>query len=334
MKVDDSSLRRLARKYATVAFGSVALIVAIAAGVTAFSSSSLPVVAASYKCVPGALIPQLKAGESATMTTSYGGFTATFRSAMPSSTPANALDVGMPFQGTLKLTRGGRSWTLPRPANAGVSQINAMCVIAFQREQYPGVMVEGFTGGAHCCEVPAIYLFNTTKNRYVKAVDMSPNHYKDPHAFNHNGGFIPKVVGNHVLLVTGNDQFDYAFGCYACSTVPIVLDSVGPEGLTDVTIQTPSLVEADAGSIWNAAKKALESESSSQANAPFGLLAPWVADECVLGKGASAWSRIEHLRRQGKLSDALYYQATLNHGSFVTHLHSFLLNNDYCTSQI
>jgi len=44
------------------------------------------------------------------------------------------------------VTQGGQSWTLPRPANPNDSEINVMCVIAFQREQDPGVMVEGFTG--------------------------------------------------------------------------------------------------------------------------------------------------------------------------------------------
>jgi len=100
-----------------------------------------------------------------------------------------------------------------------------MCVIAFQREQDPGVMVEGFTGGAHCCEVPVIYLFDHGDNRYVKVLDMSPNHYQDPHAFDDNEGFIPTVVGRHVLLQTGDDQFAYAFvvtparNCHSCSTL-------------------------------------------------------------------------------------------------------------------
>jgi hypothetical protein len=111
-----------------------------------------------------------------------------------------------------------------------VAQINVMCVIAFQRERHPGVMIEGFTGGAHCCEVPVIYLFNHAENRYVKVVDMSPNDYKDPHAFDDNGGFIPKVVGHQVLLQTGDDAFAYAFALLRVFEVlPIVLDSVGTQ---------------------------------------------------------------------------------------------------------
>jgi hypothetical protein len=315
----------------------VVAIAAISAGVVAFSRSSLPVLNANYKCVPGPLISQLKPGQRGTLTESYGGFTATFRAALPASTSTNRPMVGMPFQGTLTMTQGGRSWNLPRPANTNDSEINVMCVIAFQREQDPGVMLEGFTGGAHCCEVPVIYLFDQADDRYVKVVDMSPNHYQDPHAFDDNEGFIPKVVGTHVLLQTGDDQFAYAFGCYACSELPLVLDSVSAGGLTDVTPQHPQLVAANARAIWKNALGAVRAETvTTQAiiPAPFGFLAPWVADECVLGRGATAWSAILRLEHEGKLSDARYFEATTNHGSFVAHLHSFLLRDDYCTGQI
>jgi hypothetical protein len=283
--------------------------------------------------VPGSLIPQLKPGQATTLTTSYGGFTATFRSA-PQVKTQNNLAVGVPFKGTLTVTRGSQSWTLPRPANTTSSSIDAMCVIAFSRVQDPGVMVEGFTGGAHCCQVPVIYLFNRAKNRYVKVVDMSPAHYKDPHAFDGNIGFIPKVAGDRVLLKTGDGTFDYAFGCYGCSTGPIVLDAVGSDGLTDVTPQQHALVAADAQTIWTFAQEILSGKPQYQNYSLFGFLAPWVADECALGRGATAWSTIEQLQREGKLSNVLYYKATLNHGSFVAYLHSFLLRDDYCTGQI
>jgi len=136
--------------------------------------------------------------------------------------------------------------------------------------------------------VPVIYLFDHGDNRYVKVLDMSPNHYQDPHAFDDNEGFIPTVVGRHVLLQTGDDQFAYAFGCYACSELPLVLDAVSPGGLTDVTPQYPALVAANARAIWKNALDAVRAESGagpSNIPAPFGFLAPWVADECTLGAG-------------------------------------------------
>jgi hypothetical protein len=296
-------------------------------GQTLRSSPALPVLSASYTCAPGSLIPQLKPGGSGTITTSFGGFSAVYRASIPATGSATR-NVGMPFSGTLTVSHGGQSWTLPRPDNDQRSQINALCVIAFQREQHPGVMIEGFTGGAHCCEQPVVYVFNSSDNRYVKVVDMSPIDFQDPHAYDADGGFIPKVVGDQVLLTTADGQFAYAFDCYACSALPVVLDSVGLGGLTDVTLQHRSIVTADARTIWQSAQS-----TSTTNHAPFGLLPAWVADECALGRGVAAWSTIEHLVRDGELNDARYHQETLNHGSYLTSLRSFLLRNDYCIGQ-
>jgi hypothetical protein len=319
----------LAWRFTVAALVVVILAAAFVIGQTLRSSPPLPVLAASYSCAPGSLIPQLKPGGSGTITTNFGGFTAHYRASIPASAPTNTANAGMPFDGTLTMSQGGQSWTLPRPDSPYRSQINALCILAFQREQYPGVMIEGFTGGAHCCEQPVIYLFNKTSNRYVKVLDMSPIDFQDPHAYDANGGFVPKVVGDRVLLRTSDGQFAYAFDCYACSALPIVLDSVGAGGLTDVTGQERALVVTDARTIWQGAQARV-----STTHAPFGLLPAWVADECALGRGATAWSTMEHLTRDGELSDALYQHETLNHGSYLVTLKAFLLHNDYCVGQI
>jgi len=327
--IENSSPKRpSALRYATVAIGVVVVISAILVGVSRSSSPSLRVLDASYKCVPGAQIPNLYIGDSGSMTTQYGGFTATFHASIPVNSVADGVEEGMPFRGTLTMSDNGKGWDLPGPTNSHGAVINAMCVIAFQPERHPGVMIEGFSGGAHCCEAPVVYLFH--HNHYVKAVDMSPNNYKDHLAFDHNQGFTPMVVGKRVLLRTGDDQFSYAFACYACSAGPIVLDAVGPNGLVDVTLQHPSLVAADARSLWKSAHKAAGLNGAGS----FGILPAWVADECALGRGATAWSTIEHLSNTGVLSDGLYHQETFNHGSYLPSLKAFLLRHDYCIGQI
>lgn len=335
--MDEASLATRVRRRAMVATLVAAIATApVVFDVAASTSAPLPELAANYKCVPNAAFPQLKAGTRATLTTSYGGFTATFRSVQQPPAKNGYPIVGTPFTGSLTMTRGAKRWTLPHPDNTQESQIDSLCVIAFNRERTPGVMVEGYTGGAHCCEAPVVYLFNRGSNRYDKVVDMTPIDFEDAHAFDPNEGFLPVVVGSHVLLKTDDGSFDYAFGCYACSEAPVVLDSVSLDGLTDVTGQHPSIVTADANGIWKNAESALEHEAPAlqSSTGPFGFLAPWVADECNLGRGARAWSTIETLNREGKLSDARYDLWTLNHHSFVAYLHAFLLRNDYCIGQI
>jgi hypothetical protein len=327
---------RVLRRVAFATLAAAAVVAPMVIGVAATSSSPLPKLAANFKCLPTSSIPQLKAGKRARLTTSYGGFTATFRSVKQPTAKDGYPLVGTPFTGTLTMTHGGKSWTLPRADNTQESQFDVLCVIAFNRERTPGVMVEGYTGGAHCCEAPVIYLFNRGTDRFDKVVDMSPIDFEDAHAFDANEGFLPLVVGSHVLLKTYDGLFDYAFACYACSEEPIVLDSVGPGGLTDVTGQHSSIVTADAAAIWKNAQRALVAERPALQSSvgPFGFLAPWVADECVLGRGATAWSTIESLNREGKLSNARYHLFATDHGSFVADLHAFLLRDDYCIGEI
>jgi hypothetical protein len=329
-----SSKRSFASKYVVVIIAVVVIVAGVLFGVTFFKGAALPVLAPSYRCVPASLIPQLKPGQSTTLSATYGGFSASFHSDVQPAAPSNFLSVGVPFKGTLTVSDASTTWSLPSPARADGSQIDALCVIAFTPVQHPGVMIEGFTGGAHCCQVPVIYLFNSAQNRYVKVVDMSPYHYVYSSPFDSNQGFIPMVTGKKVLLKTGDDRFAYAFGCYACSAVPLALYSVDVFGLADATMQHRSIVAADAQSLLKVAEKATTTESSSQPYSPFGFLAPWVADECSLGRGAKAWPTLELLQREGKLSDALYHQETQNHGSFLLDLRSFLLSDGYCTGQI
>ncbi len=327
---------RVARRIAVATLATVVVIAPMVMGESASSGAPAPVLAANYKCVSTASIPQLRAGKRATLTASYGGFTATFRSAKQPPASNGYPVAGTPFTGTLTMTHAGKTWTLPRADNTQESQLSALCVIAYHREQHPGVMMVGYTGGAHCCEAPVVYVFDRGLDRYDKVVDMSPIDFENSHAFDPNQGFLPMVVGSHVLLRTDDGTFDYAFGCYACSEAPIVLDSVGSDGLTDVTGLHRSIVAADAGAIWKNAARALAAETPTLQSSigPFGFLAPWVADECVLGRGATAWSKIESLNRQGKLSNARYHLLATNHGSFVVSLHRFLLRDDYCTGQI
>jgi hypothetical protein len=311
---------RSLRRMGLVALVGVVIVAAVVIGFAVSANAPLPELAANYKCAPASSIPQVKVGTSATLTASYGGFAATFHSVKRAA--SNGPSVGTPFSGVLTMSSGGQSWTLPKPFNTQESSIDDLCVIAFQREQHPGVMAEGFTGGAHCCEAPVIYLFNQAHDRYDKVVDMTPIDFENPHAFDPNGGFIPIVAKNHVLLKTSDGDFAYVFDCYACSATPIVIDSVGLGGLTDVTLQHSSLVTTDARGIWKAVQLAM-SRTASRSSA-VGLLPAWVADECALDRGAAAWSTIVGFERKGELIGAAY----------IAHLRSFLLQHDYCTGEI
>ncbi|HEY5092406.1 MAG TPA: hypothetical protein VII60_04005 [Acidimicrobiales bacterium] len=290
---------------------------------------------AGFKCAPYTAFPTLKLGHHASVSAAFDGFRATFSATATKKNTIRFQPSGMPFTGDLKVAEGTRTWTLPKPSVSKDYQINDLCLISFAKGHSPAVLTEGYTGGAHCCELPVLYSLQPSSDRFVQVLDMTPTNFKYSLAFDNNGGFRPMLVGSHVLLRTEDDQFAYTFGCYACTPMPIVLDAFDGTHLTDVTGQHPSLIRPEAASLLKQATLDAKGEHSPAWSGigPFGSLAAWVADECALNQGAQAWSRVLSFQGVGELSNKVYYADTLIKGSYVAQLRRFLLKGEYCTGQ-
>jgi hypothetical protein len=308
---------------------------AVLIGVKAFSSAGSPSQRAGFRCVPDAKFPALKRGHSTTLTASYGGFTAkyavTFTENEPTYYPA-----GTPFNGTLKISTTNSAWQLARPDTVKGYQLDALCVVRFKAHQTPAVMIEGFTGGAHCCELPVFYAFDAATKRYVKTIDISGTKFDSTGGpmlhvkYDFNGGFRPRKVGKQVLLETEDGQFAYEFGCYACTPMPLRLDTFSTKGLRDVTSRHANLVATEARGLLSAAL----TQPVNGDDGIFGELAAWTADECVLGKGATAWTKLLEIQRTGVLKNSVFHRDAEAKGPFITALRLFLLKNNYCAGQI
>jgi hypothetical protein len=228
-------------------------------------------------------------------------------------------------------------WVLPKPSDFQARFIDELCLVRFHGGSVPDVIMEGFSGGAHCCQLPVFYAFDGSHSRYDKVVDLTAPKSTINVAWDDNGGFEPMNVGGQILLRTEDDHFAYAFGCYACTPMPIQLDAFGEGGLTNVTGQHPQLVAKEAAQLRKLSLAQAKAEKSNESNyiGPFGPLAAYVADDCVLGRGAQAWATVEALQREGKLRNQLFAVDTgLDHGSFVATLKTFLVKGEYCVGQI
>jgi hypothetical protein len=303
---------------------------------TANAKPSTSTTRAGFNCAQGVAFPALKQGQHASVTANFDGFEATFSATATKKNTIAFQPSGMPFAGQLKVTSGTRSsWTLPQPSATKDYQIDYLCVISFAKGQEPAVLTEGYTGGAHCCELPVLYSLDKSSDRFVKVLDMTPTNFKYSLAFDDNGGFRPMLVGSQVLLRTEDDQFAYTFGCYACTPMPIVLDAFDGTHLTDVTGQYPSLIRREAASLLKQATADAKGEHSASLSGigPFGSLAAWVADECALNQGAQAWSKVLSFQAAGELSNKVYYDDDGTKGSYVAQLRRFLLKGEYCTGQ-
>lgn len=92
------------------------------------------------------------------------------------------------------------------------------------------VIVDTYTGGAHCCSISAIYGWDPATNQYRHHVQ----YWGDP-------GYVLKDLGGQPgsELLSGDDRFAYAFCAYACSALPVLVYRYENGDLVDVTKQFP-----------------------------------------------------------------------------------------------
>ena len=285
-----------------------------------------------FRCGPFLNYPTLKPGQTGSFSTTFDGYRATYTATRPVRSKDSYFS-GMPFPGRLTVTHHSDHWTMSRPEGRHIGQLGGICVIRFAHASHPVVMVEGFSGGAHCCMVPVIYSYDRSHSTYAKVLDMSRARFTSAMKFDPNEGYVARTVGGAVVLETGDGVFPYYFGCYACTPAPVHLEALRGHALVDVTAPHPAFVGADARQLWRSVVS--EENGAHRYYGLFGSLAAWTAEECTIGRGTSAWTRVQRLARRGVLRDQNYYRGTFaTTGSFVPTLRAFLLRNGYCRGQL
>jgi hypothetical protein len=185
-----------------------------------------------------------------------------------------------------------------------------VCVTRPAGVSYPTVFVGAYTGGAHCCFV-------------VEAVSMSGSRLAAPVSEDlGNSVAHVELSGNIPLIITSDDTFDYQFESYAASGVPIVVQRYAGNTFQNETLSYPSLIAKDATTWWSLWEK-------GKASAGLGALAAWAADECHLGKQASADEVLHMLESKGELGGGP--GSPWQSGSkYLKELEGFLVKHGYC----
>ena len=134
----------------------------------------------------------------------------------------------------------------------------------------PDVIVDLYTGGAHCCTILQIYSFDPGTMTYRPL----------EHDFGDPGARIADVAGDgHLELESADDRFAYEFTPYAYSGLPLQVWSVREGRLVDTTRSFRSALVADAAK-WLKAFRQARREGTGN-----GVIAAWAADEELLGHG-------------------------------------------------
>jgi hypothetical protein len=172
----------------------------------------------------------------------------------------------------------------------------------------PDVILDLFSGGAHCCTIEQVFSFDSGTGTYVPTT----RDFGDPPApiedLGHNGRY---------EFVTADDSFAYRFTDFAGSGLPLEILTFAHRRFTNVTRRYPKLIARDAASFLRAFKHDLADGD--------GLIAAWAADEDNLGHEALVSSTLAKELKAGALHGAVYPRG----GKFVSALQRFLRREGY-----
>jgi hypothetical protein len=147
----------------------------------------------------------------------------------------------------------------------------------------PEVLVDLYTGGAHCCQVSRFLHWDGA--RYVTA----DRNWADP------GYTVRDLDGDGVPeLVSADQRFAYRYGSFAISRFPLQVWRLQRGVLTDVTRSFRSPLRQDAA-------RALRDARGSLRAYPRGAIAAWAADRYLLGERAATLRTLRRMARRGQL---------------------------------
>jgi len=148
------------------------------------------------------------------------------------------------------------------------------------------VWVDTYTGGAHCCDQSRFFRYVPARQTYVGTFhDWGNVGYRAKNLDGRGGA----------ELVSADDRFAYAFTSFAGSAFPIQIWEFDSGRLRDVTRLFPGQVELDAKRLW---RWYLDSRRTGDVR---GILAAWVADQYVLGRGAEGLRALKKAAKRGDL---------------------------------
>jgi hypothetical protein len=208
----------------------------------------------------------------------------------------------------LKIVRSGKTLldqVVPRKSEFDKLGERSFSVIDLDGDQEPEVIVNLFTGGAHCCFYSLIYRYQASQPKYTN------NEF-----FWGDGAAIPQIIdldGDEVPEFKSRDaRFAYAFTSYSNSVFPLQVWQYRQGKMNDVTRSYPRYIKAniDANLQW---LQKLRSEKREEK----GAFAAYLADKYLLGEAKDGW---QYLQKEYQGKDSKQY---------FTDLRNFLQKTNY-----
>ncbi len=159
-------------------------------------------------------------------------------------------------------------------------QKSPLAVRDLDNDGEPEILIDYFSGGAHCCIYTLIYRYNADRETY-NAINFSTRdigyRLED---LNRDG--IPEFV-------TADAGFAYAFSSFAGSGFPLKIWNYKRGQMIDVTKQYPKRVRNSAYRYWTNVQTILREGQDREVK---GQLAAYLADKYTLGESEDGWKNL------------------------------------------
>ena len=204
------------------------------------------------------------------------------------------------------------SYCAPGSPSGKTSSVHVLDV---EHDGQPDVVLDLYSGGAHCCSIEQIFSFDPGTMTYA----MTQHYFGDPGEeivdLGHNGRY---------QFLTADDAFAYEFTDFAASGLPIQIFTFSHRHFFNVTRHYPKLIARDAAR-W---LKAFNSMATQHYPDSVGVVAAWAADEELLGHVKLVNSFLAMQLKAGHLNSALSPEEP-GGARFVAKLRKFLRTHGY-----
>lgn len=202
----------------------------------------------------------------------------------------------------IKITRGGavlHDAVVPAPCDEcptapqgmGDPEVPALAVRDLDNNGEPEVLIDLYTGGAHCCSYTQIYSFDALP---------APGAYRRTKGSWGDFGYQLKDLDKdgRPEFVSRDFRFASAFTAYAASGAPPIIYRFGNRKLKNATKRYPSVIKRNLKEYL-----ALYKEFRKDPDVPEvrGFLAAYTADKILLGQKSTAYDLVYAAYRRGEL---------------------------------